>query len=136
MCFVTPENGMARAGFRTRKFKQRPLDRVRMVPGFVQLGALAVLAQLVVIGGFYGYLRLRHTVPSVTRRRIAVTLVGGSALAALGQLAALGAIGSLQVSPALSFEQAMLVQDAGLALALLGYTGVFAGFGWYWTAGS
>lgn len=100
-----------------------------MVPGFVLLGLLAVLFQVVVIAGLYGYLRYRHPVGRPeTRTRVVRLLGGGAALAALGQVVALGAIGSLWVSPLLSFERALLVQDAGLAVALVGYLGVGAGF--------
>lgn len=99
-----------------------------MVPGFVQLGALAVLLQLVVVGVFYGYLRVRHPVADpAARRRVVGVLAGGSTLVALGQLAALGAIGSLQVRPLLSVRQALLVQDVGLLVALVGYLGLVAG---------
>lgn len=100
-----------------------------MVPGFVPLGPLAVPFQVLVIAGFYGYLRCRHPVGRpATPTRVVRLLAGGAALAALGQVVALGAIGSLRVSPLLSFERALLAGDAGLAVALVGYLGVGAGF--------
>lgn len=100
-----------------------------MIPGFVQLGLLAVLFQLAVIGGFYGYVRYRNSISDVTtRRRVVKILAGGGCLLAVGQAAALGAIGSLRTSPWLSFEQALFVQDAGLLVTLVGYLVVFAGF--------
>lgn len=100
-----------------------------MVPGFVQLGVIAVLFQLLGIGGFYGYLRYRHPVETTgTRRRVVRILGGGAALTALGQLVALSATGSLRVAPLLSLRQAMIVQDAGLLVAVVGYGGVVAGF--------
>ncbi|QLD86902.1 hypothetical protein HWV23_14595 [Natronomonas halophila] len=100
-----------------------------MVPGFVQLGLIALLFQLTIIGGFYGYLRYRHPVAdSSTRRRVMKVLAGGACLLAIGQAAALGALGSLMVTPLLSFEQALFIQDAGLFLTLVGYIVVFAGF--------
>lgn len=99
------------------------------IPGFVQLGALAVLFQLLVVVGFHGYLRYRHPIadPEV-RRRVVRVLVGGGGLVAFGQLAALGAVGSLWVTSLLSLEQALVVQDAGLLITLVGYLGIFAGF--------
>jgi hypothetical protein len=100
-----------------------------VVPGFVQLGLLALLFQLAVIGGFYGYLRHQHPIDdSTARRRVLKVLAGGTCLLAIGQAAALGSVGSLRVSPLLSFEQALLIQDAGLLLTLVGYIVVFAGF--------
>ncbi|WP_336135493.1 hypothetical protein [Natronomonas amylolytica] len=99
-----------------------------MVPGFVQLGLIALLFQLAVIGGFYGYLRYRHPVgDSMARRRVLKVLAGGVCLLAIGQAAAIGSVGSLWVSPLLSFEQALLIKDAGLLLTLVGYIVVFAG---------
>lgn len=99
-----------------------------MVPGFVQLGIGAVLVQLLVLGGLYGYLHHRHPVTDATaRRRTATALVAGTTLAMLGQLATLGAMGVLHVSPLLSFEQALLVQELGLLCAVGGYVGVGAG---------
>ncbi|MEF8807443.1 hypothetical protein [Natronomonas sp.] len=100
-----------------------------MVPGFVQLGLIALLFQLTIIGGFYGYLRYRHPVGDPSARwRVLKILAGGTCLLAIGQTAALGAVGSLRVTPLLSFEQALLVQDAGLVVTLVGYLVVFAGF--------
>lgn len=109
--------------------EKRGQDRQQMVPGFVQLGVIAVLLQLLGIGGFYGYLRYRHPVTTAATRRRVVRILGGSAaLTALGQLVALSAIGSLRVAPLLSLRQAMIVQDAGLLVAVVGYGGVVAGF--------
>lgn len=100
-----------------------------MVPGFVQLGLLALVFQLLIIGGFYGYLRYRNPVAdSKTRQRVRRVLAGGVCLLAVGQASALGAVGSLRVTPLLSFEQALLIQDAGLLITLVGYLVVFAGF--------
>lgn len=100
-----------------------------MIPGFVQLGLLALAFQLLIIGGFYGYLRYQSPVTdSNTQRRVRNVLVGGICLLAAGQAAALGAVGSLRVTPLLSFEQALFVQDAGLFITLVGYLAVFAGF--------
>lgn len=99
-----------------------------MVPGFVLLGAVAILFQVGVIAAFYGYLRSRHRPADTAERgRAEALFAGGIFLTALGQFAAIGAIGSLRVSPLLSFEQALLVQDAGLLLAGVGYVGVIAG---------
>ncbi|WP_248895900.1 hypothetical protein [Haloplanus halobius] len=99
------------------------------LPGFVRLGALAVVLQLAVVGVVYAYLRHRHPVadPSVRRRRTRLVLVG-SGLAALGQLAALGAVGILRLAPVLSLDAALAVQNVGVLAAALGYIGVIAGF--------
>jgi membrane protein YdbS with pleckstrin-like domain len=35
----------------------------KMVPGFVQLGILAVLFQVIIIAGFYSYLSWRYPIP-------------------------------------------------------------------------
>lgn len=100
-----------------------------MVPGFVQVGLIAVAFQLLIVGGFFGHLRRRRRITDpVARRRVVGIVAFGAVLTALGQLAALGALGSLWVSPALSFEQALLVQDSGLLAAFVGYLVVFAGF--------
>jgi hypothetical protein len=100
-----------------------------VIPGFVQLGLLAVLFQLAVIGGFYGYVQYRRPVTdSEAWWRAVKTLAGGICLLAVGQAAALGALGSLRTSPFLSFEQALFIQDAGLLVTLVGYLVVFAGF--------
>ena len=100
-----------------------------MVPGFVQLGVLAVLFQLLVIAGFYGYLKWRRSVPHSEAQRRAKRVLGiGVGLVALGQLAGLGALGSLRTAPLLSLQQATFVQNTGLIVTLIGYIGVVAGF--------
>jgi hypothetical protein len=99
-----------------------------MLPGFVHLGLLAVAAQVVLVGAVNTYLGYRRPVEDpVRRRRSAGLLFGGIGIAALGQLAALGAIGSLRVTPLLSFETALAVQDAGLLATGVGYVGVIGG---------
>ncbi|MFB6234088.1 MAG: hypothetical protein ABEH81_13555 [Halopenitus sp.] len=103
-----------------------------MVPGFVQLGVLAVLFQLLVLAGFYGYCRWQLSAArSETRTRTKRVLGGGVALAVGGQLLALGAVGSLRTHSLLSLDQAFLVQDVGLAAALLGYVLTGVGFALY-----
>ena len=100
-----------------------------MVPGVVRLGVLAVLFQLLVVAGFYGYLAWRNPVPDAGERTRAGRLVaGGAALVAVGQLAGLGAVGSLRTSPLLSFDRATSVANGGLVVALIGYVAVGAGF--------
>jgi hypothetical protein len=98
------------------------------LPGFVRLGLLAVATQVVFVGGTHIYFGYRHPVDdAVSRRRSTGLLFGGVGVAALGQLAALGAIGSLRVTPLLSFETALALQDAGLLVTGVGYVGVLAG---------
>jgi len=99
-----------------------------VLPGFVRLGLLAVAAQVVLAAAVHAYLGYRHPVTNpVSRRRATGLLVGGVVIAALGQLTALGAIGSLRVTPLLSFETALVVQDAGLLVAGIGYVAVVVG---------
>lgn len=103
-----------------------------MVPGFVQIGVLAITFQLLVIAGLYAYLRYRQPAGnSAAHQRSTRILWGGAAVAAFGQLVALGAVGSLQVISLLSLSHALAVQDAGLLVALVGYTSVFVGFVMY-----
>lgn len=100
-----------------------------MVPGFVSLGAVAVLFQLFVVASLYWFVRWRRPVATPATRRRAVRAVGGGvALAALGQLGALGAVGSVRVTAVLSLGQAVTVANAGLLVALLGYVVVCGGF--------
>jgi len=100
-----------------------------MIPGFVQLGVLAVLFQLAIIAGFYGYLRWRHPAPHPEVQTHANwTLGAGIVLTILGQFAGLAAVGSLRTVPLLSFQQAMFVQNAGLVVAIIGYLVIIAGF--------
>lgn len=100
-----------------------------MVPGFVLLGALAVLFQLLVVVGFYGLIRYRRPIADSASRRRAVRVVsGGVGLAVFGQLAALGAVGSLRVTAVFSLEQAITLMNVGVLVALIGYAGVCGGF--------
>lgn len=100
-----------------------------MVPGFVLLGSVAVMGQLLVIGGFYWYLqRRRPLTESAVRQRVCRLVLGGMALVGLGQFLALGSIGSLRMAAILTFRQALLLQEGGLVGALLGYLLVIAGF--------
>lgn len=100
-----------------------------MIPGFVQLGALAVLLQMVVITAFYGYLRWQTPAPSAgTRTRVNRILASGVVLVGLGQLAALGAVGSLRTAPLLSLRQSAIITDAGFIGVLIGYVVTVAGF--------
>lgn len=99
-----------------------------MIPGFVSLGAVAVLFQLFVVASFYWFVRRRRPVATpATRRRAARAVGGGVALVALGQLGALGAVGSVRVAAVLSLGQAVTVANAGLLVALLGYVVVCGG---------
>jgi hypothetical protein len=100
-----------------------------MVPGFVQVGVLAVLFQSLVIAGVYGYLKWRRSDPySEAQTRAKRILCVGVGLAALGQLVGLGTVGSLRTAPLLSLQQAIFVQNAGLIVTLIGYVVVVAGF--------
>jgi hypothetical protein len=93
-----------------------------MIPGFVRLGALVVLFQLVFVAACYAYVRYRHPVTDATARTRAARVVAvGTAAAAFGQLTALGAVGSLRVVDVLSFGQATTLANAGGLVALLGY---------------
>ena len=96
-------------------------------PGFVRLGLLAVAAQVAVVVAVHASLGSRLPGSDADRRRSARLLFGGIGVAALGQLAALGAIGSLRVTPLLSFETALLVQDVGLLVTGVGHAGVLVG---------
>lgn len=108
-----------------------------MIPGFVQLGILAVLFQLLIIAGLYAYLRWRRSAThDETRTRPAWVIGSGAVLAGLGQLVGLGAIGSLRTSPALSLQEAVLIQNAALAVTLLGYVVAVVGFVLYSRRGS
>lgn len=100
-----------------------------MIRGFVQLGILAVLFQVVVIAGFYGYCRWRQPVThSDSRPRTKWLLIGGVVLLTVGQLAALGAIGSTRVASHLSLREAIRLQNAGLLGTVTGYSIVVVGF--------
>ena len=103
-----------------------------MIPGFVQLGIVAILFQGVVIAGFYGYLRWRHPVPDAeSRGRAKRLLLGGLVLVIFGQFAAFGAIGSLRVTPLFSLRQAIRIQNTGLLVTLIGYGVLVVGFAPY-----
>lgn len=103
-----------------------------MVPGFVQLGAIAVAAQIVVIGALYGYLRSRQPLPDPeARRRTLGLVVAGIVLIAGGQLLALGSVGSLWLTDRLTFKQAVWLQDIGLVLSFVGYALVAGGLVWH-----
>lgn len=100
-----------------------------MIPGFVWLGVLAVLFQLLVVVVIYGYARYRRPVERPAERQRADRAVGGGiVLVGLGQLAGLGATGILRVAPLLSLSEAILVQNASLVVALVGYLAVGTGF--------
>lgn len=100
-----------------------------MIPGFVQLGIVAVSFQVVVIAGFYGYLRWRQPVPPTDARpRPPWLLLGGVVLLTIGQLAALGAIGSTRMASHLSLRQAIQLQNSGLLATVIGYGILVVGF--------
>jgi hypothetical protein len=100
-----------------------------VIPGFVVLGAVAVLFQLLVIGGFYGYLHYRRPVPDPATRKRAASILGiGAAVAAIGQLVGFGAIGYVRVAGGLTLGQAASIAETGVLVAGIGYLGVFAGF--------
>lgn len=107
-----------------------------MVAGFLSVGTALVLAQLAVVAGFYGYLRIRRPVAdATTKRRTSVLVAGGAGVLAVAQLAAVVlygvAVGSVGLpfglGLPLSFDVLVLVPN-GVALAtLVGYLGVAAG---------
>ena len=103
-----------------------------MVPGFVQVGILAVLFQVFIITGFYGYLRWRYSIPyAELRHRTKWLLLIGLVLVTLGQLAALGAIGSLRVASIFSLRQAIRIQNAGFLVTFIGYGILVVGLALY-----
>ncbi|MFD1565656.1 hypothetical protein ACFR99_19205 [Haloarchaeobius amylolyticus] len=103
-----------------------------MISWFVKLGILAVLFQVVVIAGFYGYLRWRHPVPHAeSRPRTKRLLLGGVVLITFGQLAAFGAIGSTRMASLFSLRQAIRIQNAGLLVTFIGYGILVVGFALY-----
>lgn len=100
-----------------------------MVPGFVTLGAIAILAQILVIAAVYRYLqRRRQVAQSLARRRVRRLVFSGTFLIGIGQSLAIGAVGSLRVAAVLTLREAFLAQDIGLVLAFLGYLLVIVGF--------
>lgn len=103
-----------------------------MVPGFVQLGSIAVAAQLLIIAAFYRYLRSRQPLSDPKARRRTVTIVVvGSMLIAGGQLLALGSMASLRVRDWLTLQQALWLQEIGIIVTFVGYVGVAAAFIWH-----
>lgn len=99
-----------------------------MLPGFVVLGAWAVLFQVLVVGGTYAAIRYSRPVSERrTRRRAAVVVGAGTVLVGLGQLVGLLAVGSLRVSPLLLLQQAIALSNRGAGAALFGYLIVSAG---------
>lgn len=100
-----------------------------MVPGFVLFGSLAILFQLLIIGGIYWYVQRRQSLAdSAVRSRVRWFVFGGMSLVGVGQFLALGSIGSLRIVAILTPRQALLVQDAGLLVAVVGYLLVSVGF--------
>lgn len=100
-----------------------------MIPRFIQFGILAILFQVVVISGFYGYLRWRQPVPDTdSRPRTKWLLIGGVVLLTFGQLAALAAIGSSRMASLVSLRQAIRLQNAGLLVTVIGYGILIVGF--------
>jgi len=97
-----------------------------MVPGFVQLGVLAVSLQAATIAGLYASLR-RRSDSSGDSLRPELALGVGLTLAVVGQLAAIGAIGSLRTDPLLDLQGTILVQNVGFGAAIVGYVGVGIG---------
>lgn len=103
-----------------------------MAPGVVQLGILAVLFQVIIIAGFYSYLRWRYPIPDAELRpRTKSLLLSGLVLVTFGQLAAFGAIGSLRVASVFSVRQAIRIQNAGFLVTFLGYGVLVVGFALY-----
>jgi hypothetical protein len=99
-----------------------------MVPGFVLLGAAAVLGQLLIIVAIYWYVTRRNQLPdSAARSRVQWLVFSGIGLVGAGQLLALLAIGSLRVADTLTLSHALLVQEIGLAGAVVGYVLVSGG---------
>lgn len=102
---------------------------IEMIPGFVQLGILAILFQIGVIGGFYGFLRWRQPVPHTDPGpRTKWLLIGGVILLAFGQLVALEAISYSRMASLLSLRQAIRLQNAGLLVTVIGYGIAVVGF--------
>ncbi|MFD1512519.1 hypothetical protein [Halomarina rubra] len=102
-----------------------------MGPGFFQLGVVVVVVQLLFIAAVYAYLRYRYPLSNpATRRRVTKTLAGGVGLATIGQLTALGAPTSVWVTN-LSFSNATVLSEAGVATALIGYGAVLASFAFH-----
>lgn len=103
-----------------------------MVPGFVQVGAIAVAAQIAVIAALSWYLRTRQPLPDAgARRRTLGVILVGSILVAGGQLLALGSTGSLWVADQLALQQAVWLQEVGFTAAFLGFVLVAAGLVWH-----
>ncbi|MFD1512514.1 hypothetical protein [Halomarina rubra] len=99
-----------------------------MGPGFFELGMVIVVVQILFIAGAYGYLHYRYPLGNpATRQRVNKTLVSGVGLTTIGQLTALGAPALLWITN-LSFSNATMLSEAGVALALVGYVAVLAGF--------
>lgn len=100
-----------------------------MIPGFVQLGVLAILFQVLVIAVFYRYVTWRlSTPPAGIQSRAKLVIGSGVALVVLGQLAGFGAISSLWTTTILSVRRVIFVQNIGFIVTLMGYVVVVAGF--------